>query len=428
MEQILDKIEGAVFGLPLILLLLYIHIYFTLKLKFPQFRIFKGVKSMFGTLKDNNKGKITPFKSLMTILAGTLGTGNIIGIASAIIIGGVGSLFWIFVSGVLAIATKYAETYIVLKHRKVKGGKYIGGAMYVLDEILDKKRLAYIFSFFLIISSLCMGAMMQSNSITTTCTQSVSIDKKVVSIVITALAGYVIFGNEKRIAKVSSFLVPIATFIYLVCSICLLVIFRENILPAIKLIISDAFNFKSVAGGVAGTGIILSIKEGLSKGLFTNEAGIGTSPLFDVNVENSNISNQSLVSASSVFIDTVLLCSMTGIIFVASNLYIGINDPDALSVAVFDILPFGREMLTFFLAIFAFSTIPCSCYYGWSGVNYLFNNKKVYEIIYKIVYLIFVFIGANISLGIVWKLSSIANVFLMLPNLYMLYKLRKDIE
>ncbi len=428
MENILDKIESVVFGLPLILLLLYIHIYFTFKLKFPQFKIFKALKNMIFTKGRNKNSSITPFKSLMTVLAGTLGTGNIIGIASAIIIGGVGSLFWIFISGVLAIGTKYAETYIVLRYRKRKNGKYVGGAMYILDEILDKKKLAYIFAIFLVISTLCMGAMMQSNSIISTCAGSINVDKKVIAVVITILSGYIIFGNEKRIAKVSSILVPFATLIYLICSVMLLFIFRANIIPAIKLIISDALNFKAAFGGAVGMGIIISVKEGLSKGLFTNEAGIGTSPLFDVNVETEDIKGQSLISASSVFIDTVVLCTITGIIFVASNMYIGITNPDTLSITVFNIIPYGKEMLSFFLAIFAFSTIPCSCYYGWSGINYIFESKKIYEIMYKIIYLIFVFIGANTSLDIVWKLSTIANVFLMLPNIYMLYRLRKDIE
>ena len=214
MENFLSELENIIFGLPLMLILIFTHMYFTVKLKFPQIKIFNALKSIF---TNNSQCNITPFKSLMTILAGTLGTGNIIGIASAIIIGGVGSLFWIFVSGIFAIATKYAETYIVLKYRKKKGKKYIGGTMYVLDERLDKRKLGITFAIFLIISTLCMGAMMQSNAIASTA--GVILDKKIISIIITLLVGYIIFGNEKRIAKVSSILVPIATSIYLILSI-----------------------------------------------------------------------------------------------------------------------------------------------------------------------------------------------------------------
>ena len=427
MESILDKFESMIFGLPLIIILLITHIYFTLKLKFPQFKIFKALKGILYN-KESKNGNITPFKSLMTILAGTLGTGNIIGIASAIIVGGVGSLFWIFVSGVLAIATKYAETYIVLKYRKKKNKKYIGGAMYILDEIVGKKNLAIMFSIFLIISTLCMGAMMQSNAISSTSSNLIKIDTKYIAIIVTILSGYIVFGNEKRIAKVSSILVPIATGIYLISSILILIYFRVNILESIKLIVKEAMNFKAVSGGMLGSAFIIALKEGLSKGLFTNEAGIGTSPIFDVNVENEDIIKQSLISASSVFIDTVVLCSLTGILFVSSSLYTGVNNAEVLSIIVYDTLPYGKEILMFFLSIFAFSTIPCSCYYGWSAVNYLFSNKKIYELLYKIIYLLFVFIGANTSLTLVWKAATIVNVFLMIPNIYMLFCLRKDIE
>lgn len=421
------KIEQTIFGIPLMLLLLTTHIFFTIKLKFPQIKIFGALSKELYKKKDKNQN-ITPIKSLMTVLAGTLGTGNIIGIASAIIIGGVGSLFWIFISGILAIATKYAETYIVLKYRKCKAGKYTGGAMYVLDEVLDKKMLGFIFAFFLIFSTLCMGAMIQSNAITSTITNVVKIDVKLVSIIITILAGYIVFGNEKRIAKVSGILVPLATGIYLVCCILLIIYYHNDIPEAINLIISSALNFKSAVGGLFGSAVIISLREGLSKGLFTNEAGIGTSPIFDINVEDEDITKQSLISASSVFIDTVVLCSLTGIIFVASGMYMGISNPEMLSVAVFDILPYGKEILILFLSIFAFSTIPCYCYYGWSAMNYIFSGKKIYESIYKVTFLLFVLIGANTSLALVWTLASIANIFLMVPNLYMLYKLKNEIK
>ena len=320
MEKIIINIENFLFGTPLMLLLLFTHIFFTIKLKFPQRKIFKALN--IELRRSNKKEEITPFKSLMTVLAGTLGTGNIIGIASAIIIGGVGSLFWIFVSGFLDIATKYAETYIVLKYRKKYKKKYIGGAMYILDEIMDKKKIAKIFSVFLIFSTLTMGAMMQSNSISSTILNNYVIDKKIIGILITILVGYIVFGNEKRIAKASSMLVPIATILYLVSCIMLLFVFRKNIVNSVLLIIHEAFNFKSLAGGILGSSVLTSLREGLNKGLFTNESGLGTSPLFDVNVETDDIYKQSLISASSVFIDTVVLCSITGILFVSSGLYL----------------------------------------------------------------------------------------------------------
>ncbi|MBR1884251.1 MAG: sodium:alanine symporter family protein [Clostridia bacterium] len=425
MEEILQKLEQVIFGLPLMLILLFTHIYFSIKLKFPFRKIFSVLRKEISY--NDRKGEITPIKSLMTVLAGTLGTGNIIGIASAVIIGGAGSIFWIFVSGILAIATKYAETYIVLKYRKRKNNKYIGGAMYILDEVLYKKKLAKIFAIFLIFSCLTMGAMMQSNSVYSTCKSVILLDSKIVATSVTLLAGYIIFGNEKRIAKASSILVPLATIMYLVCSILLIMHYNVDVIMAINVIIKSAFDFKSALGGIVGSSMIIALREGLSKGLFTNEAGMGTSPIFDINVETESIVKQSIISSSSVFIDTVVLCTITGIIYVASGLYENIQDAAELSNMVFGQLKYGEYFLSFFLSIFAFSTIPCSCYYGWSAVNYIFNNKKIYEVIYKLVFLVFVFIGANMNIQIVLSLATIANIFLMLPNIYMIFKLRKDI-
>ena len=426
MEELLINLEKFIFGTPLMMLLLFTHIYFTVRLKFPQKKIFSALsKELHG---ERKKGEITPIKSLMTVLAGTLGTGNIIGIASAIIIGGVGSLFWIFLSGILAAATKYAETYIVLKYRVRKGKKYIGGASYILDEVMDKRILALIFSIFLILSTLTMGAMMQSNSITSTLQNNLKIDNRITGIIITLFAGYIVFGNEKRIAKASSIMVPLATIIYIACCAVLMFILRNNLSYAVLLIIKEAFNIKSLAGGIVGSSVLTALREGLNKGLFTNEAGIGTSPLFDVNVETDDISKQSLISASSVFIDTVILCSITGIIFVASGMYVNITDPNLLSYEVFSIIPFGSRMLMFFLSIFAFSTIPCSCYYGWRAVDYLFKDKKIFEVLYKMIYLTFVFIGSNMNIDEVFRLASIANIGLMIPNIYMIFALRKEIK
>ena len=421
-------IEEFIWGIPLISILVFTHIYFTVKLKFPQKNIFKGLKYIFLGNKKNTKEGISSFKSLMTVLAGTLGTGNIIGVAAAIVIGGVGSIFWMFISGIFAIATKYAETYIVLKYRKKKRNKYYGGAMYVIDERIGNKRIGKLFAILVVLTTFGMGALIQSNAISGAVLTNFDIDIKVIAIIVAVVSAFVLFGNEKRISNVSSFFIPIAVILYLICSFMLLIVYRNNIVDSVIYIIREAFNFKSVTGGILSSVAIYAMSSGLSKGLFTNEAGMGTSPLFDITVNEQDIKKQSIISSTTVFIDTVVLCTITGIIFVASGMYENISTPNIFAENVFSILPFGKYLFMFFICIFAIATIPCSGYYGSVSVRYLFKDKIIYEIIYKIVFLIFVYLGCTSKSLLVWSISSIANGLMILPNIYMLFCLRKEIE
>ena len=429
LSNIVFALEKLVWGVPLIVFLISIHIYLTFKLKFPQRNTFKGLKYIISESdKSNSKEGISSFKSLMSVLAGTLGTGNIIGVASAIIIGGVGSIFWMFISGVFAIATKYAETFLVLKYRKRKNEKYIGGAMYVLKERIGNKFLAIMFAVFVLITTLGMGALIQSNAITSTITENYSVDIVFLSIIIVLICGYILFGDERRISNISSVMIPIAVFLYIISCIYLLVLFKNNILNSIFLIIKEAFNFKAVGGGILGSSAIYAMSAGMSKGLFTNEAGMGTSPLFDVSVKQKDIKKQSMISSTTVFIDTVFLCTITGIIFVASNAYLYTQNPVSLAQMVFLNLPFGNYIFVFMIVIFAIATIPCSGYYGSVSIDFLFNNKKIYVFLYKIIYLIFIYIGCNMEVKLVWAISSIANAFMIFPNIYMVMYLKDELE
>ncbi len=377
--------------------------------------------------KDKSEG-ISSFKSLMTILAGTLGVGNIIGIASAIILGGIGSVFWIFISGVFAIATKYAETYIPLNYRTYKYKKYTGGAMYVLKNVLNYKILALLFSLFVIFSSFG-GAMIQSNAISGIISIETNISKNLIALFITIFSCYVIFGNEKRIASVSSLFVPIAIGIYAYMCIYLIVYYRTNLLNSIIMIVKQAFNFRAVGGGIITSIAIKAMNAGMSKGLYSNEAGMGSSPLFNVSVNsNKSIKDESIIASTSVFIDTVLLCTITGILIVASGLWKSITSPIELVNTLFSIVPFGRVFLVIDIAIFAISTLPCIGYNGYVGIRYIFKKKNFYEIIFKVIYTICVFIGCISTIKIVWSISSIFNAFMVIPNLIMLYKLRRKIE
>lgn len=427
MIETVTKIEELVWSTPLVLLLILTHIFFTIKLKWPQKYTFKGLRLMFKSSDKYKKG-ISSFKSLMTVLAGTLGTGNIIGVAAAITIGGIGSIFWIFISGIFAIATKYAETYLVLKYRKSNKEGYYGGAMYVLRAVLNKKILAILFSIFVVFATFGMGAMIQSNAMSTSIQETFAINKYLIALVVTIICAYMVFGDEKRISNISSILVPIATVIYIIMCFYLLYMFRYNIIPSIKLIIKEAFSLRAFGGGVFSIVAIKAMNTGLSKGLFSNEAGMGSSPLFNATVNMSNLKDESIIASTSVFIDTVVLCSITGVVFVASGMWNITNDAMSLVKNTFSLIPYGNYLLTFSLVIFAVATIPCWSYYGKIGFKYLFNNSKKVEKIYKYIYVLCVYMGCVLALQLVWSISSISNALMILPNIYMIYKLKDEIE
>lgn len=429
MQDIIVRFENIVCGVPLVMLLMSTHIYFTFKLKFPQKYMIKALKLMLFSDKKNTKEGISSFKSLMSVLASTLGTGNIIGIGAAITIGGVGSIFWLFVSGLFAIATKYAETYIVLKYRKKdENKKYIGGAMYVLRDRLKSTILAKTFCILLICTTLGMGAMIQSNAISSSLLQNVNINHGILAFIIVIPCAYALIGNEKRISNISSILIPFATIVYLISCCILIYIYRYNIIPSISYILEEALNFRSFTGGIFGSVAIISMNTGLSKGLFTNEAGMGTSPIFDVTVKEENIHKQALMSSTSVFIDTVILCTITGIIFVASGMYTISTNPAVIAEEVFSVLPFGKYIFILMILIFAISTIPCSGFYGSKAIEFLCNKKIKYVRNYRIVFLVCVFIGALSKIEVVWSISSITNSLMVIPNIIMLYRLRKEIK
>src|SRR5574344_356859 len=429
MEHIIFDIESVICGFPLLVVLMSTHVFFTFKLKFPQKNILKVIYYMLKSNKANDKDGISLYKSLMSVLASTLGTGNIIGIATAITIGGIGSIFWIFISGIFAIATKYAETYIVLKYRKKdKFGKYYGGAMYVLKDRLDLKIISKLFCIFLIFTTFGMGAMIQSNAVSLCLVQSFNLNKHIVGIIIVLLCAYTLLGNERRISNISSVFIPIATVIYIISCCILMYIYRENLSCSIMYIIKEAFDFKSLTGGIFGSVGIIAMNTGISKGLFTNEAGMGTSPIFDVSLKEKDIKKQSIISETSVFLDTVLLCTLTGIVFVTTGMYNISTNSRVIAQETFSVLPLGKYIYIFMITVFAISTIPCSGFYGTKAVNFLFLNKKFYIVIYRLIFLICVFVGTITKIELVWSISAISNALMIIPNVIMIYKLKEEIK
>lgn len=423
-ENIIRIVENIVWGPQFLGIFIVLGIYLTLKIKVPQIKTL----TVISKIKGSKKGKITPFNALMTILAGTLGIGNITGVATAIAIGGIGSIFWIFVSGIIAMPISYAENYLVLKYRKNEKRKgFFGGAMYVLDEVLDKRFLGVLFAIFTLIATIGMGAMVQSNSLTQVIVEEYRISKTVVAIVIATISGYIIFGGKRKMAKFNSYIIPLCTAIYVI--LCGMVIFSNlgELGVAIKSICKAAFGLKQVAGGVVGVGIIQCMSVGFSRGMFSNEAGMGSAPIFSATTEDmEDVKTTAYIMSYSVFVDTLLLCVLTGITIVISGAHNISNTAIMLSMT-FGKIPFGELLLTFCISVFAIATVPCWEFYGEQAIRYLVKKEYVVYV-YMFVYITCVYLGCILSLDVVWSISNIANAFMALPNIYMIFALRDKIQ
>lgn len=425
LENLVRNISEILWGVPFVCILVLLGIYLTYALKVPQIRSFKCLKSSIKVRKNDKK--LSSFKALMSILAGTLGMGNITGVASAIITGGIGSIFWIFVSGIIAIPISYAENYLIVSNRKSKKHSFEGGTMYVLDELLGKRKLAVIFSISMILVSLSMGAMVQSNSLTKMLVNMTSANTYIIAFIVVICSSYVIFGGKHRLTKINGVLIPICTIVYVLLCIVIIAVSPNTLIQAICYIVSTAFGIKPIAGAIIGITVIKSITTGFCTGMFSNEAGMGSAPLMALEVEENKSAQQiAYALAGSVYIDTIFMCTLTGITLVSSGAY-NIADVIVMLETAFGKIKFGGYILIFCMSVFAIATIPCWQYYGECAIKYLVNKKTVYSL-YKVIYLLFVFLGCVLNLNLVWDLANIFNVFMAIPNIYMIYALRQEIK
>ena len=424
--NIIERINTVIWGPTFIFLLVFTSIYLTIKLKFPQLQIFISLKEIFKRNDLKNKNRITQFKSLMTVLAGTLGTGNITGIAIAILVGGIGSLFWMLISGFLAMVISYAENYIVLTYRKKDKKKgYYGGTMYVLDEVLGKRKLAILFAIVVVFATATSGTMTQSNSLSTLLSVNLGIKESTIGIILGIVTAYIIFGGKRRIAKVSSVIIPICTLTYIV--LCMLILWKNRfgILPGLCQMLSVAFGGKQIIGGVVGLSITTMIGKGFSLGMFSNEAGMGTSPMFTATVEDEKIKKGASIAATSVIIDTIILCMLTGVTIISTGLYDVQTSSELLNI-VFGQVFMGKELLNVCMVFFVLATIPCLEYYGEQAIDSL-TSSKLWVYVFRILYILGIYIGSIIYSNIVWDLSGIANAIMTIPNIYMIYCLVDEI-
>src|SRR5574344_1872149 len=389
-SQFFSEISSALWGWPMMIMLLGTHLFLTFRLKFPQRKIFTAIKLSVKRYKGAT-GDVSQFGSLATALAATIGTGNIVGVATAIALGGPGAVLWCWLTGVFGIATKYSEGLLAIKYRvKTDDGKMLGGPMYALERGLGWKKMATLFAIFTAIASFGIGNTVQANAIATVAADSYGISPYISGTIICLLSGIVILGGVKSIAKVCEMLVPFMALFYIIGCIYILFVNSAYVWPAAKLICQSAFSARAAGGGFAGTAVIMAARYGIARGLFSNESGLGSAPIVAAAAQTRNPVRQALVSSSGTFWDTVVICAMTGLVIVSSILAypdIDYANGATLTKAAFAKIPvIGTPMLSVGVVTFAFSTAIGWCYYGERAVEYLAGKRTM--LAYRIVYLI----------------------------------------
>jgi len=442
MENVINAINSAlsfaynnILSIAMMVLLIAVGLFLSFKTGFLQFRRFGYVfKNTVGKLFSKNlhqkdSGSVSPFQAVTTALASTIGTGSIAGISTALVLGGPGAVFWMWVSALLGMITKYSEIVLALKFReKNERGAYIGGPMYYIKNGLGIKWLAVLFAAFAMIACIGTGNATQSNSISGVLHMNFNITPWITGLVLTVIVGVVIIGGVKRIATVNEKLVPIMA-VFFICASILALIFNAGRIPsAFALIFNEAFNFKSAFGGVAGYGILAAMRYGVGRGVFSNEAGLGSAPIAHSASSTEDPVKQGLWGVFEVFITTIIICTMSAVVILTSDIYSNafssgispaVSGASLSSAAFNEAIPhFGGIGIAISTVFFALSTILGWAYYGEVSVGYIFkNHSKLAISIYRVVYVAFVFIGAIAEINTVWLIADCFNALMALPNL-----------
>jgi len=424
----------------MLMLLLGVGFYLQLGLKLlPIRKLGMGFKLLWGgrtTPPDDLKdGEVSSFNALMTSLSATIGTGNIAGVATAIFLGGPGAVFWMWITALVGMATKFAEAVLAVRYREVdEAGDHVGGPMYYIRNGLGKKWgwLAIAFAFFGAVAAFGIGNTVQSNSVADGLGESLGIPHWVTGLVIMVLAGAVILGGIKRIAKVAGKLVPIMAVAYVLCGLLVLIINADQVGAALGMIFTHAFTPVSAAGGFAGAAVAKAIQFGVARGVFSNEAGLGSAPIAHAAAQTKNPVRQGLIAMLGTFIDTIVVCSITALAILTTSWTSGETGAALTTMSFNEALPgVGQYVVSFALAVFAFTTILGWAFYGEKCFEFLFGVGSIK--IYRVVYILAIFVGAVLPLGFVWLLASVFNAMMAIPNLIALallspvvFKLTRD--
>jgi AGCS family alanine or glycine:cation symporter len=425
LKTLFDTLGGWVWGPYMLVLLVGTGVYLTVRLMGIQFTLLPfALKQAFTPQKktegETQEGDISHFGALMTALSATIGTGNIAGVATAVVVGGPGAVFWMWITAIFGMATKYGEGVLAVKYRiQNSKGEMSGGPMYYIERGMKQKWLAILFAGFATIASFGIGSSVQSNSVAQSIHASFGIEGWITGVVLTVFTAVVILGGIKSISKVSSVIVPFMAVFYVLGGLIIILLNLDALMPALELIFSDAFTGNAVAGGALGT----VIRYGVARGVFSNEAGMGSAPIAAAAAKTDHPVRQALVSMTGTFLDTIVVCSITGIVLVMGNMYMDGETGAALTTHTFNkMLPGpGGWIVTFGLIFFAYSTILGWCYYGEKCATYLFGDKCI--TIYRVIYVATVMLGTVASLDLVWAAADTFNGLMAIPNLIALLAL-----
>jgi AGCS family alanine or glycine:cation symporter len=420
LDAIVGKVGAFAWGPPMLILLVGTGFWLTFALRGLQFRKL-GHALYLALIKrkedSDQPGDITHFQALMTALSATVGTGNIAGVATAIAVGGPGALFWMWITGLVGMATKYAEAVLAVKYREVdENGEMSGGPMYYISKGLNMPWLGTIFAVFASCAAFGIGNMVQSNSVADAVEATYHIPPLATGVVLMVCTAAVVLGGIKKIGKVTGVLVPIMIVFYMSGAAYIIIANISEVPGALVFIVKQAFNPTAAVGGFAGASIMLAIRMGVARGVFSNESGLGSAPIAAAAAQTKSPITQALVSMTQTFIDTIVVCTMTGLVLIISGLWSSGATGAELTVKAFAAgMPGGEHVVTIGIILFAYSTILGWCYYGEKSIEYLFGVKAVLP--YRIVFVCFVGVGAMAKLSLVWNISDTLNGLMAIPNL-----------
>lgn len=422
LEQVLGRVSDFIWGWPLIVLLFGTHVFLTLRLGFPQRHLLTAIRISFSR-KNEGSGDVSQFGALTTALAATIGTGNIVGVATAVAAGGPGAVLWMWLTGVFGIATKYSEALLSVRFRvKDANGAMCGGPMYVLERGMNAKWLGVVFAALTAVAAFGIGNMVQANSIASMASETFGVSPWVSGGLLTVLTAVVILGGIRSIARVCELLIPFMAVFYVAGCLYLLLRHAETLPASFRLIVSSAFSGHAALGGFLGAGMKEAIRFGVARGLFSNESGLGSAPIVAAAAMTRNPVRQALVSSTGTFWDTVIVCAITGLVVVNSGDWQAGLAGAALTKTAFSHIPHvGPIVLTVGLLTFVFSTILGWSYYGEKAAEYLFGTKVILP--YRVLWVAAVLVGSVATLPVVWSFADVANGLMAIPNLVSLLAL-----
>ena len=421
LHWILEGINGVVWGVPMLVLILGVGFFMQVSLRFmPILRIGTGFRLLAKGRQGQGQGDISPFNALMTALSATIGTGNIAGVATAVFLGGPGALFWMWVTALVGMATKYSEAVCAVKFRQKDAvGNYVGGPMYYIKNGLSSKWhwLGGVFALFGSVAAFGIGNGVQANGVAQVLETNFGLNTAISGLVLMVLTAAVILGGITRIGAVAGKLVPFMAVSYIFAGLCVLTLNAENILPAVQLVFADAFSATAAQGGFAGAAVWAAIRFGVARGVFSNEAGLGSAPIAHAVAETKGPVNQGLIAMLGTFIDTIIVCSITGLAIIATGVWTSGQSGAALTSMAFEsALPgIGGYLIAISLSIFAFTTILGWSFYGEKCVVYLLGVRLLRP--YRFLWIIMIFVGATSDLGVIWLLADTLNAMMAIPNL-----------